>query len=285
MKKIPIFILADHNLDDEFSRKKIFELKIGDKLILQSLVEEIEKSDLFSEIYLIGNPIKLKKLFSLPIFTGQHDLKKNIKIIFDFSKAKFPNQLIAIITCDILPKSEDFKRFFEKIEKKLESSNLIFCFILNSLLKVFREADTLIKNDEEKPKNYNLVYNFFILRPDALNKKIIYFLIDLLRPLRKKRITNWSRFLLCFLKLIILIPKYPFVLFFLPKIFSVISLFKKYLKGNLKFSEIEKIVETIFIKRKNRKGKTCYLEVIDIPSFAEDIDTEKDYEILKKELQ
>ncbi len=281
--KIPIFILAGYDLENEFFRKRLFELKINNELILDYLIRQIKESDCFSEIYLIG-PKEFKEKEGVKFFISKRTLKDNLKFIFNFLEKNFDQDVqIAITTFDILPKSDDFKKLFLKIEPYLDC-DIISGFTPINLIKIKREPDFFKKNKKNHFSPYIFVYNFFIIRPNHLNKKIIYFLTDLLRPTRKKRTTSWFRFFSMLIKTVFLFFRYPTLIFFLlPKIIKMFFIFKKYLKKELTFSELERFVSSVLIKKEFQKEKNCHFEIIDLPSFAQDIDSEEDFKILKNQ--
>lgn len=279
--KLPIFILAGYDLNSDFSQKRLFELKINNQLILDYLIKEIKKSNCFSEIYLVG-PKEIEDRREVKFIEGGKTLKDNLRIIFEFLEKNFNDDIqIALITFDILPKSDDFKKIISKFKPYL-NYDIISSFVPIELIKIEREPDFFKRDKDNHPLPYIFVYNFFILRPLHLNKKVIYYLTDLLRPARKKRTTSWSRFFEMLIKAIFLLFKYPSLIFILiPKIIKIISIFRKYQKKDLTFDELEKIISEVLIKKKFQKDKNCHLEIIDIPSFASDIDSEKDFEMLK----
>ncbi|MCX7778813.1 MAG: hypothetical protein N2259_01040 [Patescibacteria group bacterium] len=280
--KLPIFILAGYDVENKFLRKRLFELKIKDEPILDRLIREIKQSDCFSEIYLVG-PKEIQPKKEINFFLSQGTLKDNLKIIFEFLEKNFDyNIQVAIITFDILPKSDDFKILLSQLKPFL-GYDLIAGFTPLNLMRIKREPDFFKRDFNNNALPYTFVYNFFILRPNHLNKKIIYFLTELLRPARRKRITCWTRFFLILCRTIFLLLKYPTLIpFLIPKIIKMFFIFKKYLKKELTFIELEKFVSSIFVKKEFRKEKNCHLEVINIPSFAHDIDSEEDFEILKE---
>jgi len=285
MKKLPIFILASYDSDDEFAKKRLFELKIDNELILEYLIRQIRESQSFSEIYLVG-PKKLRAKFSKKCFfiKGKKSLEKNFKIIYSITNRDYgKNAQIAVISSDIMPSANDFQKLLSVLAPFLDNDLILICAETKNI-RVKKGEFFLKKDREATPVPYAGGGDFFIIRPSHLREKLIYFLTKILRPIRKivrKRGLKGLKIFLIFIKLIQTLIRFPWlkkelILFF--------KTFRKYQKENLIFKEVEEIYSKIFVKEKYQKPhkSSCHIEIINIPSFIEDIDTPEDFEILKK---
>ena len=223
-EKIPLFILAGIDQNDDFGRMRIFELKFRGRGILEYLIDEAKKSDCFSEIFLVGDR-KLKEQIHLTCFftpleiksprfwrkyhtsrnsesdldapheflTGfieaEKSLWKNIKIVHDFVKNKYQDEniQIAVITSDILPSAVDFREFFSKCQPFLDNDIILLGTPSEKTIK--KRGKHFVKKNKDAPTlPYCGTGGLYILRPLHLREKFIYFLASLRMPRRFRKI-------------------------------------------------------------------------------------------------
>lgn len=288
MKKIPLFVLAGYDLFDHFGQKKLLTFKIGQNLVLEHLLYQAKKSGCFSEIYCLA-PKKLKeKLEKKCIFIkSKKSLERNLKLIYNTAIKNYGQEAqIAIISSDLLPKSNEFQKLMSTLEPFLEKDLILIC-IETEKLRIKKNSFMLKKDNFSPPINYSGGGDFFIVKVGHLREKLIYFLVKILRPLR--RITKKTglkglkllKILMILIKLLIRFPQLR------KELILGFKTFKKYQKESLTFEEVEKVYSKIFIKKEFQKinQPSCHLQIIDLPSFVEDIDSFQDFEILKKHIE
>lgn len=293
MASIPLFILAGCDKNDEFGRRRIFEFKVGGKLILEYQIEEAKKADCFSEIFLVGDK-GLRDIFSQRCFfiEAKDRLWKNLKIIYNFVKSRYNDSIIqiAVLLSDVFPSSKDLRDIFLQCQQFFDKDVILLATPSGNLRK--RRGKHFLRKDEKSSSEpYSGTGGFYILRPMKINKNLSYYLASLRMPrdVRKVEVFQkkiyikalksmkglifffWQIFKIIFCSLL-----------FLNKIYLFIKMFLRHQHRELTFGEAEIFLSKILIKKKYLRSNTpsVRLEVVNNPVFVEDIDGEEDLKIL-----
>jgi len=272
---------------------------IGDRTLVETVVDRLERSECFDPIYVAGPETRLRMLGSrCELIDSDRSFGENIKTAAETARVRHPGRPIAFITCDILPEVETLRSLIDEYRQTGA------CDVWFPLVHAPEDRSRLGAS-AWKPA-YHVVPvpggpavgilpgHLVIADPGALRLKFVYRLLQIGYRTRNRPI-NYRRAV--FVRGVVFALLYQDLLHMTtlraPTLtWSVLSVgirgARELRNGTITLERLEYVLRKIFVASRHRKRfpkRRFALPIVEPLSLALDIDTEEEARALGGELE
>lgn len=269
---------------------KAARLRIGDRPLVQHVIERMQATGRFDPIFLAGPERVYRSVgVTIPILDTDSSFGNNIRAGIEGARRVVPQGPLAMITCDILPDRGEIDAVMEAYRR---SSPCDFFF---PLVRVPKQDDTLgasgwkpryrIPPEPGAEPVAILPSHICIFQPEAHRLRFMYRLIDTGYATRNKSIAARRYTMVRRAATAILLEEgRALVRGQLPLLSYAawrhgLGTARKLAAGSAALADVEESLEWLFldpVHRKQKAGKAVRMPIVDAVSLAQDIDTEEE---------